>query len=167
MARFTEIEAEKILSIYRKYLQTNNLILTEEEKKFMLKGIYLDQFNCHTSVEGILGYRIWALPMLLAPQYYPKILYPRDSTLSNKKRKILDDIYVEIFIHCLLDIWNGKVPDKALLHASLIEAGYALNVLPPMSQRDLPWGIKSKVTKAALVIKNEQWNTKHEDISQS
>ncbi len=168
MVKFTGIEAERILSIFRKSLQTNEFILTEEERKFMLNGIAPESFNCFNARDGMMGYKLWALPMVLAPKYLFSVRQVRNQRLSNRKMHIYEDMNHQIFVNCLLAVWDGKISDKALLYASLIEAGHALKILPDTMFPCLSsWGAVSRVTTTALRILKAREEAKHEDLSQS
>ena len=187
MERFTEIEIQKILSLYRSYLQTNRLELTEEDKKFMLKNITLEEYHCAHSFSGIVGYRGWSLPILFVKGQdnalvdLPNVI---PSEMSLNSYKIYKEVNEMIFASCLLAVWNGNVSDEMLLHAAIIDSGYSQEILPTSlgklyNHSFYKYRSPSAVDKAAKLLlnlqlvaeerekrKDEKHGEKHEDLPQ-
>ena len=167
MEGFTETEIQKILSLYRSYLQTNQIRLTEEERGFMLKGIDLKEFRCVTIMNGIIGYKGWSLPILFVKEQDKTLLENAHAlALEQKHIRIFKSINEMIYASCLLNIWNGSVSDEMLIYAALIDAGHHQEVLPIIKESSRNFTTVDRQASALLSLQQEKEkkDEKHEDL---
>ncbi len=158
MKEFDEVVIKKILGIYRKYCQTGILKLRNEDRKRFMEGIVFTEFNSAHDNYGIIGYHRWAIPVVFHEHPTHDLDYIGEG-LDKNSREIFHIIRKRVFAECLCDLWEGKISDKILLYAALIESGHAAGIMPLMRK------INSNVHREALRVKElREKGIKHDNI---
>ena len=152
-------EIELILSKFRKYLSTNQLILTKEERQTILNKIDIKKFTCNQDNWGVVGFGVWSLPILFVKHPNKKLTQTGEG-IEGHRINIYRDMKRKIFARCLVDIWDGNVTDEMLIYAALIEVGNGLKVIPKMNKSN------SLVHNEALLILKQR-KIKHDDQQQT